>query len=1004
MQQVTIENPILNSPFEEPSRHFLFTDEGITDEVIESRRGSEYFVPVPGPRKRAAQLRLQGDWTEDRREPNRTVNQIREAVARWRRGGYLGASKTSLRLLEHWAQPDREPRLFFCQVEALETAIYAAEVAERYDGAWLADTLRAANATQSAVLHRVAMKMATGSGKTVVMAMLIAWQTLNRLADPRSGRYADAFLVVTPGITIRDRLRVLLPNDEENYYRRFDLVPPDLAGEMTRARVLITNYHAFLRREKGDASRLTKSILAQGREGAFTETPGEMVRRVCRDLGKARNIVVLNDEAHHCYRHRPEDGPAAEDEEEERLRGEERREAEQREAQARVWLSGLEAVQDRIGVRTVYDLSATPFFLRGSGYPEGTLFPWVISDFSLVDAIEAGIVKVPRVPVADPTATREQPMYRDLWPLIGKDLPRAGRGKQDLSGDPRLPAELEGALHSLYGNYEKAYQAWEASPDADGRGETPPVFIVVCNNTSVSRLVYNHIAGYEKTVGEGQTVLVPGALALFSNVAADGSGRWLARPNTILIDSAQLDSGEAMSAEFRKAAAVEIAEFQREYRLRFPGANSEALSDEDLLREVMNTVGKPGRLGEGVRCVVSVSMLTEGWDATTVTHILGVRAFGTQLLCEQVVGRGLRRMSHALTPEGHYIPEYAEVYGVPFSFIPVAGGPQPTAAERRITHVRAMEERAEREITFPRVVGYRFRLPERRLDAAFGKESRLVLSTADIATWTETAPLAGETSIHTLDDLRARREQEVAFHLARRVLDTYFRDDDGGGQVWLFPQLLGIARRWMVECLECHDETFPQLLLLAERMQDGADRIYRAIVDATEGERTILPILHPYHPEGATRYVTFDTSRPTYATRPDRCHVNYVVADTDTWEQRMAIALEGMAEVHAYVKNDHLGFTIPYTLNGEEHEYTPDFLVRLDDGHGPGDLLNLVVEVSGAARVDKDAKVATARSLWVPAVNHHGGLGRWAFVEVRDPWNAERQIARTSAPAVPRMP
>ncbi len=988
MRQVTIENPILNSPFEEPSRYFRFDDEGITNEIVAGRRRSEFFVPVPLPRKRAGQLALQGEWTADRLEPNPTVNQVRERVATWRRGGYVGVTRTTRRLLDYWQRPDRERRLFFCQIEALETIVYAAEVADRYDGAWLADRLREGNATQSATLHRVAMKMATGSGKTVVMAMLIAWQTLNRLADPRAGRYADAFLVVTPGITIRDRLRVLLPNDEGNYYHQFDLVPPDLAGDLTRARVMITNYHAFLRREKGDASRLTKRLLAGGDATAFTESPGEMVRRACRDLGNAHDIIVINDEAHHCYRHKPED-----DADEPRLTGDDRREADKREAQARVWLSGLEAVQSRLGIRTVYDLSATPFFLRGSGHPEGTLFPWVVSDFSLVDAIEAGIVKVPRVPVADPTATEEQPMYRDLWPLVSKDLPKAGRSKQDLPAEPKLPAELEGALHSLYGNYEAHYKTWEASAESSDRGQTPPVFIVVCNNTSVSRLVYNYVAGYAKAQDDASTVLVPGALALFSNVTADGSGRWLARPNTILIDSEELDSGEAMSDEFKQAAAVEIAEFQDQLRQRFPDRKAESLSDEDLLREVMNTVGKPGHLGEGVRCVVSVSMLTEGWDATTVTHILGVRAFGTQLLCEQVVGRGLRRMSHALTDEGHYTPEYAEVYGVPFSFIPVAGSEPPRGPRHNITHVRALDERAACEITFPRVVGYRFRLPERRLAAHFSTDSRLTLSSADIATWTEMAALAGETAFHTLDDLRARREQEVAFVLAKRVLETYFREEDGGGaQVWLFPQLLGISRRWMAECVDCKDEAFPQLLLLAERAQGAADRIYRAIVDATEGERAVLPILHPYHPEGSTRTVAFDTSRPTYATRA-KCHLNYVVADTTSWEQRLAIALERLPEVACYVKNDHLGYTIPYTIDGEEHDYTPDFVVRLDDGHGPGDPLNLVVEVTGAGREDKEVKVATARSLWVPAVNNHGGLGRWAFVEVRDPWRAERALS-----------
>jgi type III restriction enzyme len=358
-----------------------------------------------------------------------------------------------------------------------------------------------------------------------------------------------------------------------------------------------------------------------------------MVRRVCRELGNKKNIIVINDEAHHCYRRRAE-------EEVVKLKGDERKEAEKREEEARVWISGLEAVKSKIGVKAVYDLSATPFFLRGSGYPEGTLFPWVVSDFSLIDAIESGIVKVPRVPVADDSMTSEQPTYRDLWLRIREELPKKVRKTDAVHGEPKLPVELQGALLSLYGNYEKYYRLWEQNADAQAKGLTPPVFIVVCNNTNVSKLVFDYVAGWEKHLSDDKTVLVPGELGIFSNVE---DGRWSARPNTVLIDSEQLESGEAMSADFKKIAAAEIEEFKQEYRARFPGRDAEELTDEDLLREVMNTVGKQGKLGEQVKCVVSVSMLTEGWDANTVTHILGVRAFGTQLLCEQVVGRGLRR-------------------------------------------------------------------------------------------------------------------------------------------------------------------------------------------------------------------------------------------------------------------------------------------------------------------------------------------------------------------------
>lgn len=983
MTQVVIENPIINSPFAEPNRHFRFSDEGITNEIVEGRRTSSYFVPIAKPKKKGKeQLQFDTEWTQDRLEENKLVNDIRRRVAMWRKGGHVGVTATTAQLLSYWTDADREKKLFFCQIEALETAVYIAEVAGKYGDGWIENSIRQANDTSNPGMPRTAFKMATGAGKTVVMAMLIAWHALNKRANPQDARFSDTFLIVTPGITIRDRLRVLLPNDPENYYRQRDIVPAQLQDQLGQAKIIITNYHAFQLREKVAAGKITKSILANGQPSPFTETPDQMVRRVCRDLSTKKNIIVLNDEAHHCYRRKP-------DAEEETLSGDDRIEAQQRDEEARVWISGIEAVKAKIGVKAIYDLSATPFFLRGSGYSEGTLFPWVVSDFSLIDAIEAGIVKVPRVPVADDSMTGEQPTYRDLWLRIREQLPRKGRRTEKVGGEPKLPVELQGALLSLYGNYEKYYRIWEQNAQARARGITPPVFIVVCNNTSVSKLVFDYVAGWEKQIGE-QTIAQAGQLPIFRN--DDGNGGWLHRPNTILVDSQQLESGGSMSDDFKKIAAREIDEFKAEYRARFPGRDADDLADEDLLREVMNTVGKAGKLGEHVKCVVSVSMLTEGWDANTVTHVLGVRAFGTQLLCEQVVGRALRRMSYAPNDKGHFDPEYAEVYGVPFSFIPCSGASTDPEPGPLPTRVRAIESRIACEITFPRLLGYRYDLKGERLTATFTEESRLTLSTADIPTKTENAPIVGESSIHTLDDLKRRRTNEVAFLLARLTLEKYFRDDQGNDKPWLFPQLLAIAKRWLAECVNLKDNTFPQLLLLIEFAHDAADRIYKAIVSSTDGSAALKPILTPYDTLGSTRYVDFDTIRPVFATRADKCHVSHVVADTDSWEQKMAQSLEDMTEVASYVKNQNLGFAIPYTLNGEEKKYFPDFLACIDDGHGPDDLLNLIVEVTGEKKKDKAAKVATARTLWVPSVNNHGSFGRWGFIEIADPWDSQKLI------------
>jgi len=1000
-----IADPVINSPFEEPTRHFKFDDDGITNEIVEERRQSSYFMPIPAAKKKGKQLSFETEWTQDRVEENKFINRIRVRVAMWRQGGYADITRTTRRLLEHWTNPERERRLFFCQIEALETVIYITEVAKKYGDAWIENDLKDFSRDANPDLLRIAFKMATGSGKTVVMSMLIAWHALNKAANPQDARFSDAFLIVAPGITIRDRLRVLLPADPENYYRDKDIVPVEMMETLLRAKVLVTNYHAFQLREKTDASKLTKIVSGQEATGVNKETPEQMVRRVCRELGNKKNIVVLNDEAHHCYRRRVGGDEIA-------LKGEDRKEAEKRDELARVWISGLEAIKHARGVKVVYDVSATPFFLRGSGYGEGYVFPWVVSDFSLIDAIESGIVKVPRVPVADEQMDGDQPTYRDIWQRIRDELPKAGRGKdkEASEGEPILPKELQGAIHTLYGHYRRSYEKWAANTEAAERGQTPPVFIVVCNNTSVSRLVFNYIAGWEKTLADGSTVVVPGALPIFSN---EQDGTWTRRPNSILVDSEQLESGEAMSDEFKKIAAAEIEEFKAELRARFPGRDVEDISDEDLLREVMNTVGKAGKLGENVKCVVSVSMLTEGWDANTVTHILGVRAFGTQLLCEQVVGRGLRRMSYAaeektISVNGKAVEikcfptEYAEVFGIPFSFIPANGKISDPPPRPMPTRVRALEDRIDCRITFPRVVGYRFLLPSTRFEAKFSDRSVLSLSSADVPLKTENAPIVGQSTILTLDDLKKRRPQEVAFLLAKLVLEKYFRQDgskkadrashhrfDAEVQAWLFPQVLKIAKQWLDECVVIKGDAFLQMLLLIELAHDAADRIYAAIVDATQGEKTLVPILRPYDTVGSTRHVDFDTTRSTLKTDPGKCHISHIVGDSG-WEHKLAQVLEDMDEVVHYVKNHGLGFTIPYTLNGQEHAYIPDFIAHIDDGQP--DWLNLIIEVSGEKKKDKDAKVTTARSLWVPAINNHGSFGRWEFIEITDPYDAAALI------------
>ena len=606
----TIDNPILNSPYEQPDQYYEIGPNGPTGEIRVGRRPSESFIPIAITKKGkrgkddSEQVQFDFDATGERRERNSLINDVRRDVAKWRRRGeYAGVTPVSRKLLQHWADAKRENRVLFCQREAAETAIFLTEVAGRSHGYsdWRM-RLEPENAIHNAGMPRIALKMATGSGKTVVMAMLIAWQTLNKLQSPQDPRFTNRFLVVTPGITIKDRLRVLLPEESENYYDLRDLIPADMKGGLQYARIVITNYHTFQLKDAKEISgvaRNTRLLLKGSRnDDPFKETPKAMVGRVLRDLGRTVNdkqqIMVFNDEAHHCY----QDRPLPADTKIEKLSADEQ----EANAEARVWFKGLQAVARYVGIKQVFDLSATPFYLKGSGYNEGYIFPWTVSDFSLMDSIESGIVKVPRMPVDD-DANHPLVTYLRLWDFIGDKLPkRAAKGKVD---DWIPEPELEGALRSLHRSYEKAFMHWEAS--LQQYGETPPVFIVVCPNTVVSKLVFDWIAG-EQVEQDGAVIAhKPGNLALLSNVV---DGKSLARPQTILIDSAQLESGEGIKADFKQAVGAEIAPFKAEYRRRNPGADVEKITDDELLREVMNTVGKRGKLGEKIRCVVSVSMLT----------------------------------------------------------------------------------------------------------------------------------------------------------------------------------------------------------------------------------------------------------------------------------------------------------------------------------------------------------------------------------------------------------
>jgi type III restriction enzyme len=815
------------------------------------------------------------------------------------------------------------------------------------------------------------------------MAMIIAWQTINAVRRPTSKLFTRGFLICAPGLTIKDRLRVLQPNDPDSYYKDRELVPSDMLDEVKRAKIVITNYHAFKMRERIDLSKGGRQLL-QGRTGEAPktlETEGQMLQRVMPDLMGMKKILAINDEAHHCYREKPLDP------DDEILKGDEKKEAEKNSEAARLWISGLEAVNRKIGLTRVLDLSATPFFLSGSGYAEGTLFPWTMSDFSLMDAIECGIVKLPRVPVAENIPGGELPMFRNLWENIRKDMPKKGRGQgQDL--DPlKLPTRLITALDALYGHYEKTYKLWE-----EYGIKVPPCFIIVCQNTAISKLVYDFVSGFHRKNENGTTTLENGRLHLFRNFD-EVTGNALPRPNTLLIDSEQLEAGDALDENFRSMASDEIERFRREIVERSGDARAgDNITDQDLLREAMNTVGKVDQLGGAIRCVVSVSMLTEGWDANTVTHVLGIRAFGTQLLCEQVIGRALRRQSYELNEEGLFNVEYADVFGIPFDFTakPVIGTPQPPRETVQVKAVRP--ERDTLEIQFPRVEGYRVELPEDRLKADFNNDSTLILSPDLVGpSITHNSGIIGEGADMSLKHLGDMRPSSIVFQLTQRLLYTKFRDPGESPKLHLFGQLKRITKEWLDNHLECRGSTYPAQLMYQELADMACNRINDAITRDSLGSRPIKALLDPYNPTGSTSNVRFNTSKTDRwdtGGPPPKNHLNWVILDSD-WEGEFCRVAEAHPKVVSYVKNHNLGLEVPYRYGSETRKYLPDFIVLIDDGHGPKDLLHLVVEIKGYRREDAKEKKSTMDTYWVPGVNHLGSYGRWAFAEFTEIYQIE---------------
>ncbi|MCW5590915.1 MAG: DEAD/DEAH box helicase family protein [Burkholderiales bacterium] len=995
------DSPILNSPYEEPRKHYATDGEGNLN-YSDIRDGRRIFTPdtpsIPSSQAQPTMFDLNELATEFREH---VINLLRAEVAAWRNSGYPGvSSRVTRELLDYWFRNDERPdrdKLFFAQQEAVESAIWLNEIAERSNaGSHILDRLTRSQRTVSddaeQVLPRIAFKMATGTGKTVVMACLILYHFLNRRQYRNDTHYADDFLVVAPGITIRDRLQVLFVDtstrnrlDAMDYYRQRALVPPQYADQLDslNARLVVTNYHAFEPRVLSGNKRspFDGKLDHEGNKRQALEDFSLVVKRVLGKFRPGRRLLILNDEAHHCYlpkakgRDTEEEASATENE------------------RAAVWFTGLTEIARRFQVRSVYDLSATPYYLSGSGWPAYSLFPWVVTDFGLIEAIEAGLVKIPFLPEEDTSQQLGQPVLRELYKHCKDQLPRKGqerarseakkKNEKVAEAPPSLPATLVTALQMFVRHYE-SYEA-----GMRGRGERrmdlltePPVFIVVCNNTTVSKEVFKYVAGWEVEGEEGETIAYAGAFDCFSNYDPVTKAR-RNKPPTLLIDSDALEYSGQVDSEFKRVFAPEIEQFKRDFRIQYPERSAEDVDETVILREVVNTVGKRGRLGAHVRCVVSVSMLTEGWDANTVTHIVGLRAFNSQLLCEQVAGRALRRREYFLDPKtGMFPPEYAHIIGVPFKlFKPGASEyvePVPTV------EVRALSEREKFEIRFPNVVGYRVHTIDAPLEADLSaiEDFRLDFTKVPARTLLGT-PVGPEKRVLSLDEALELREQEVLFWLVQQLLRHRFRDKDDRPEVTQFAALRRIAERWIAEKVKVIGETDERYrrFVVYWKGEEVAAHINRAIESHAQrqGRTSVQPVLNHYNPEGSTRYVSGHTTRKTIPTK--KSHVNVVVADTDSWEQLTAKALDEMKEVESYVKNAYLQFGVPYVKEGRDRTYLPDFIARVRVGDGKDEFVNLIVEVTGMNQ-DKAEKRWYLENRWLPAVNNRGMWGQWGFAEI----------------------
>jgi type III restriction enzyme len=919
-----IDRLIINGPYDEPTHHWGFDPQ---KEAFEKREG----------RRPAGFVRSSGTGSLD--DPGIFVsfelpNRIRLRVSDWRDRDYPNATGVSRRLLKHWRDRDqRQFPFFFCQIEAIETLIWWAEASP-------ADKHGIEIPGDGGAFERVCSKMATGTGKTLVMSMLIAWQVLNKVANPQDTRYAKNILIVGPGLTVKQRLQVLKPSDPSNYYDLFNIIPDGMRTLINQAKVEVENRHAL---EPIDPNAGPK-VVKKGPEG-----PEAFCRRVLRDLGSSKNILVINDEGHHAWRVTNDDALDKDDRE-----------------IATQWVSSLDLIHLARGILRCHDFSATPFVPRGKNATEALVFPWIVSDFGLNDAIESGLVKTPRVVVREDALPNAKTLKPKLYHIYSDKDVFDDLNRKSARLDEPLPDLVTNAYHLLGADWLETKKSWEAAGMP-----TRPVMISVTNKTQTAARVASAFA--------------------LKRIPIDP----LCDPTRLL----HIDSN-----------VLKIAEEQENVQVLAPvgdGDDEEAApklnkaQQAEALRQQVDTVGQVGKPGEKIQNVISVLMLSEGWDTRTVTHIMGLRAFTSQLLCEQVVGRGLRRASYGDFDENGFLKaEYVNVFGVPFRFLPVEGQegapPSPPIATKR---VEAMPDKAQYAISWPNVIRVDH-IFKHDLELDMTKVDSLVLDAMKSTMLVSMAPIVdGQPNLDGIAEIDLKklaseyRLQKIAFVAARDIFNQERRPDWKGNEVMLMSRIADITQRF-VESDRIRIE--PPLF--------AADPLKRRVLIALNLTRVVHHLWKHLVPQNTTEYeLIFDdrlpirgtgdmnpwyTSKPCYPTK--RSHLNLAVSDSG-WEGTTSYMLDQDDErVEAWVKNDHLGFEMSYVYRGGIYTYRPDFLVKLRNG------VMLVLEVKGQDDEKNKAK-RDALKEWVNAVNGDGRFGEWVSDVIFEPEDVLAVLGRHCA-------